>query len=141
MYLDIAKRVAQESKDPSTKTGSVIISADGSPVSFGFNGLPRGVKDTAERYNNRDLKYAMIIHAERNSIIFGDRLAMKGGVIYIYPFMPCSICAGMIIQAGIKRVVAPFSDNPRWQESFKLSKKMFREAKVKLDIVYDYPVE
>ena len=46
--------------------------------------------------------------------------------------MPCSECAGMVIQAGIKRVVTLVNTNERWKESFKITTNMFDEAGVKL---------
>jgi len=46
------------------------------------------------------------------------------------PFMPCSRCAGLIIQAGIQRVVSVPSAEDRWSANFQLSKDMLLEAKV-----------
>ena len=46
--------------------------------------------------------------------------------------MPCSNCAGLVIQSGIKRVVSVENDNPKWQDSFKLTREMFAEASVTL---------
>jgi deoxycytidylate deaminase len=46
--------------------------------------------------------------------------------------MPCAVCASMIIQSGIKKVVAPKSDNPRWQEDIELSLLLFKEAGVEV---------
>ena len=41
-----------------------------------------------------------------------------------------SVCAGMIIQAGIKRVVCdqPDFDHQRWGEAAKIADTLFREA-------------
>lgn len=134
-YLGDAKRYAEKnSKDPSTKTGAVIVTAKGNPVSWGYNGLPRGVRDTEERLNNRDLKYKMIVHCERNAMIFAQR-DLSGCTLYTWPFMSCAPCAGMMIQAGITRCVAPLNDNPRWQADFSLTQEMFNEAGVKLDLI------
>lgn len=41
-FLNIAKTVAERSKDPSTKVGAVIIDKHRRPVSFGYNGLIQG---------------------------------------------------------------------------------------------------
>lgn len=130
-YLDLAKLVASWSKDPSTKTGAVIVAPEGGVVSVGFNGFPKGVVDCPERLNNRELKYAMIVHCERNAMLFASR-PLHGCTLYTWPFMSCSVCAAMAIQAGIKRHVAPVNDNPRWVESFNLSRTMFNEAGVEL---------
>jgi|SRR5271170_6623263 len=131
-YLELAKHIAQWSKDPSTKTGAVIVSPQGAVVSVGYNGFARGVNDTDERLNDRETKYKLVVHCERNAIIFAQR-DLTGCTLYTWPFMSCSPCAGMVIQAGITRCVAPQNDNPRWQEDFKLSQQQFAEAGVVLD--------
>ena len=135
-FLDLAKFIAQWSKDPSTKVGSVIVDKNRRVVSTGFNGLPSGVEDTLERLHNRELKYQMIVHAERNAIL-DARQNLAGYSLYVWPMMPCSVCATMIIQVGVKEVVAPFSDNPRWVESFKLTEEMFAESGIRLILVPD----
>jgi dCMP deaminase len=129
-FLKSAEFVAQMSKDPSTKVGALI--ADGKRiVSVGYNGFPMGVHDTEERLTDRDLKYKMVVHAEVNAILFAKR-CVDGLTLYTWPFQPCSSCAGIVINSGIKTVVAPFSDNPRWVENFAISQQMFREAGVEL---------
>lgn len=131
-FLELAKLVSKWSKDPSTKVGAVIVDPLRRIVSLGYNGFARGVEDSEERYNNREEKYKLVVHAERNAIIFATR-SLQGCTIYTYPFMPCAPCAGMIIQSGIGRVVAPKDANPRWQEDFKLTRKMFEEAGLVLE--------
>lgn len=133
-FLGLAQYISTASKDPSTKVGAVIVDNDRRVVSVGYNGFPRGVKDTEERLNNRELKYAIIVHAERNALIFA-RGSIKGCTIYTYPMMPCSVCASMIIQSGIKKVVAPKTDNPRWIEQIELSLVLFRESGVEYEFV------
>jgi dCMP deaminase len=131
-YLELAKHVAQWSKDPSTKTGAVIVSPNGGVVGVGYNGFAKGVNDTDERLNDRETKYKMVVHCERNAIIFAQR-DLIGCTLYTWPFMSCAPCAGMVIQAGITRCVAPRNDNPRWQADFALSIQMFAEAGVTMD--------
>lgn len=130
-FIGLAKYVASASKDPSTKVGAVIIDDDRRIVSCGYNGLPRGVEDSFERLTNRDLKYKMIVHAERNALLFA-RGSVKGCTLYTYPMMPCATCCSMVIQAGITKVIAPASDNPRWQEDMKMSMELFAEAGVEV---------
>lgn len=134
-YLDLAQYIAQWSKDPSTKVGAVLISKYRQPISFGFNGLPMGIKDTPERYTDRDTKYKMIIHAERNAMLFAKQ-DLSGATLYTWPMMPCAACAGLIIQAGIDRVVAPETPMElveRWGEDMQLATEMFEEVGVALD--------
>lgn len=134
-FLQLAKFVSQWSKDPSTQTGAVITDSEGRVISVGYNGMPIGVKDTEERYHNRELKYKMIVHCERNALLFA-KSPVQGATLYTYPFMSCAVCAGMAIQAGIKRCVAPKNDNPRWQADFALTQQMFEEAAIQL-VLYD----
>jgi len=131
-YLDLAKHIAQWSKDPSTKAGAVIVSPKGSIVSVGYNGFAKGVVDSDERLNDRETKYKMVVHCERNAIIFAER-DLAGCTLYTWPFMSCGPCAGMVIQAGITRCVAPRNDNPRWQADFALAIQMFAEADVAME--------
>ena len=132
--LQLAAHVASWSLDPSTQTGAVITDRNRRVISVGYNGLPKGVEDSHERLHNRDIKYQLIVHCERNAIIFAQR-DLVGCTLYTWPFLSCSVCAAMVIQAGISRVVAPVNDNPRWIDSFKLSTEMFNEAGVEIDLI------
>ena len=48
-FLALAEHVADWSKDPSTKTGAVIVRPDRTIASMGYNGFPRGMADTDDR--------------------------------------------------------------------------------------------
>ncbi len=133
-FLEMAKLVASWSKDPSTKTGAVFVDANRRVVAVGYNGLPQKIEDTHERLHNRDLKYKTTVHCERNALIFAKQ-SLEGCTLYTWPFMSCAPCASMMIQAGIVRHVAPRNDNPRWQEDFRLTEQLLKEAGVKLDVI------
>lgn len=128
-FLNLARFIADWSKDPSTQVGCVVVDPTHRIVSTGFNGLPSGVEDTIERLENRDIKYEMVVHAERNAIIDAKR-DLSGMTLYVWPLMPCSVCAAMIVQSGISEVVATITDNTRLAESchFDLTEAMFSEA-------------
>ena len=129
-FLEMARNAAGWSKDPSTKVGAIIVDDDKRVISVGYNGFPKGVTDD-ERLHDREEKYKMIVHAERNALLFANK-DVKNCSIYTYPFMPCSVCAGMIIQAGIKRVVTVKNNNVRWQKDFVVSRQMFKESEIDL---------
>lgn len=136
-FLEMAKFVAQWSKDPSTQTGAVIVNPHRRVVSVGYNGFAAGVDDWNKRYENRELKYKLVVHCERNAIIFAEK-SLHGCTLYTWPFMSCSPCAAMVIQAGIKRCVAPpVPDHlrSRWGDELELSQMQFNEAGVKLDFI------
>ncbi len=130
-FLSLAEHIAQWSKDPSTQVGAVIVDPCRRIISTGYNGLPQGVDDTDNRLHTREIKYEMIVHGEINAILFAKQ-DLLGSTLYTWPFMPCSRCAGIVIQSGIKTVVAPLNDSPRWKDSFQLSQTMFAEAGVQL---------
>jgi len=133
-FLEVAKLISTWSKDPSTQVACVIVDEENRIISTGYNGFPRGVEDTKERYNDREKKYSMIIHSEINAIIFAQR-SLKNCTIYTYPMPPCARCTGAIIQSGIKRIVSitPTDDHrERWQTEFDLSQQMCRESKIQM---------
>jgi dCMP deaminase len=133
-FLDLAEHISSWSKDPSTQVGAVIVDDQRRIVSTGYNGFPRGVEDLDSRLQDRTIKYEMIVHGEINAILFANQ-SIYGCTLYTWPFMPCSRCAAIVIQSGIRTVVAPYNDNPRWQTSFQLTEQMFREAGVRLHVI------
>lgn len=135
-FLGLAKYISTKSKDPSTKVGAVIVDDKNRLVSTGWNGLPQKVFDKPEYLNNREIKYKKIIHGEINAIIFASR-SLNNCTLYTYPFMPCCPCSSVVIQTGITRVVAPRSDNPRWQADFVLTRENFKDANITLEEI-DY---
>lgn len=137
-YLAHAALIAQASKDPSTKVGAKIVDEDFRPVSEGYNGLPQRIRDTSERWEDRERKYKIVLHAERNALIFAQR-SLKGCTLYTHPFLPCAACASMFIQAKIARVVSLHSDNPRWAAEHELALELFEEAGVTVTL-YGGPV-
>lgn len=136
-FLEIAEFISTWSKDPSTKVGAVIADKDNRIVSTGYNGFPRGVDDKLTRYNNRDIKLKIILHAEENAISYA-KIDLTDCTLYISGLPPCAHCASLIIQSGIKTVVVRKQEIPeRWIESMELSKQILKEAKVKLIEIKD----
>lgn len=136
-FLELARLVASWSKDPSTKTGAVIVDREKRIVSVGYNGFPRGVHDLPDRYADRALKYKMVSHCERNAILFAHR-PVKDCILYTWPFMSCSTCAGVVIQSGITECVAPVLPpelKERWGDDVEVAKIMFAEAGVNLRFI------
>lgn len=141
-WLGMAWKYAQEgSKDPSTKVGCVIVRPDKTACSWGTNGFPQGVADTAERLGDRPTKLELTIHAEINAFLFApERVA---GYTMYTTFAPCIRCAAAIVQAKIARVVFPPSDNPRWIDEQERSIALFHEAGIEVVVnrTWQPPVE
>lgn len=132
-FMDLAHLVASWSKDPSTKVGAVIARPDHTIVSTGYNGFPRGCLDTEEFYENRELKYARVVHAETNAILHA-RERLNGYTIYVtHP--TCDRCATNVIQSGIDRVVfdlAGMAVAERWGKAIQIAFDMYAEAGVRV---------
>ena len=139
-YLGLAKYYSGASKDPSTKVGSVIVNFNnrksGYVVGLGYNGFGPGIEDSEERYNNRELKYSLVHHAEMNACI-GAGHAARGSTLYVYPsfMLPpiCKECCKIAHASGIAEIVGfiPNESDPRvarWKDSIAISKLMCDEA-------------
>ena len=131
-YLRLAKEVSTWSKDPSTRVGAVAIGSKGQVLAQGYNGFPRGIRDSKSRLTNREEKYKFVVHAEMNCIFNAtyNGVSLDGATIYVTGLPVCSECAKGLIQVGIKKVVMPRIDDmpEKWRESWKLSQEMFDEA-------------
>jgi dCMP deaminase len=132
-FLALAYHISTFSKDPSTKVGALIVRPDKTIVSMGYNGFPRGCNDDPEMYADRETKYARVVHAEVNAIV-NAREPLHGYTLYVTPLHPCVTCAGIIIQSGIKCVVASVrqDDAERWKKSMDMATAMFLEAGVEV---------
>lgn len=126
-YFELAKLVSTWSKDPTTQCGAVI-TEDNYIRGIGFNGFPRCIRDTDEKLNDRELKRKLMIHAEMNALTAAQG---KGDTIYIYPCLPCTTCMTLIMQAGIRKIVAGDKIiDPVWGTSF--VEKLLVEARIDL---------
>lgn len=131
-FLKIAKDVSEWSKDPSTQVGAVIVGNQKQILSQGFNGFARGINDAQNRYENRELKYKYIVHAEANAIYnaIHNGASTLGSTIYVHGLPVCHECAKAIIQAGIKKVVYNTLPDERWKDSASFAINMMCEAGV-----------
>ena len=137
-FMGLARDVASRSKDRSTRVGAVIVGPDREIRSTGYNGFARGVDDEPNERHERDIKLLITPHAEMNAICNASMagIATKGCKIYVTPLFPCSVCASLIINAGIKEVVVENMDVPeRWAENAKWAKTQFNEAGVIVRLV------
>jgi len=129
-FLNVAKEHAMWSKDPSTKTGAVIVRPDRTEASYGYNGFPKGMPDDTELYINRDEKYSRIIHCEMNALI-NARERLTSYTLYTWPFASCDRCVVHMIQAGISRFVFPSPSVDalsRWADSIARTKRYIVEV-------------
>ena len=131
-FMQIATAVAVKSKDPYTKVGAVIVDEDHTVRVTGFNGPPRGVRDSPERLQKPE-KYSWVSHAEMNCIAQAARVGVSTkDCTLVVTHAPCSMCARLIVQAGIKRVIVGAGETSMPQEELDVAAKMFEEADVQV---------
>ncbi|MGI6008813.1 MAG: deoxycytidylate deaminase [Methanomethylophilus sp.] len=134
-FMDMAKLVSSRSTCLRRHVGAVIVK-DKHVLSTGYNGAPRGTKHCEETGCLRielnvpsGTRHELCrgVHAEQNAVAqaayFGT--SVKGATIYTTTF-PCSLCAKILINAGITEIV--------YEEGYMddLSKEILSETKVKV---------
>ena len=110
----------------------MVIDKDNRQRAAGYNGFPRGVKETDERWE-RPLKYKFAVHAEINLIANAVRLGVGLADCTMYiTIPPCDGCAKAIIQAGITKVIYKDLPNPGSTLDYEQTRLLFSEAGVEL---------
>ena len=114
-FMEMAELTAKRSTCLRRNVGAVVVK-DRHIMATGYNGAPKGLKHCAELGGCLRQKLEVpsgerhelcrALHAEQNAIIQAATLgeSIEGGTIYV-THHPCSICAKMIINSGIKRIV------------------------------------
>lgn len=139
-FLEICTSVAKRATCDRGKSGSVIVK-DKRILSTGYVGSPVGLphcddvghefKDTIHEDGKITKHCVRTTHAEQNAICQAARFgtSIDGATLYC-KMTPCYICAKMIINSGIKRVVAE-KDYHAGDDT----KRIFKEAEIQFDII------
>lgn len=127
--MGFAQHAAGKSKD-STKVGAVLVGPDNEVLLTAYNGPPRGVQDSPERFV-RPTKYLYASHAEANLVAFAARRGIRTEKCAVYvTHMCCASCARTLIQAGVVMVVFGQGTTSMPAEEFQAAAAMFDEAGV-----------
>ncbi|MBR5129359.1 MAG: cytidine/deoxycytidylate deaminase family protein [Firmicutes bacterium] len=114
-FMEMAELTAKRSTCMRRSVGAVIVK-DRHAIATGYNGAPRGIAHCEDRGgcirqqlnvpSGQRHEICMALHAEQNAIIQAAAMghSIEGGTIYI-THQPCAICAKMIINSGITRIV------------------------------------
>jgi len=134
-FMNITNLVAERSTCTRRAVGAVLVK-DKRILSTGYNGAPTGLKHCLEIGCLREElgvvsgqmhELCRGIHAEQNAIIQAayHGVSVNGAVIYCTN-QPCSICARMIINAGIQKIYyqSGYADS--------LAKELLGEAGIEL---------
>ena len=114
-FMEITRLVATRSTCLRRQVGAVIVK-DKRILATGYNGAPVGLAHCYERGgclreelgipSGERHEICRAVHAEQNAIIQAARfgIAIEGATIYVTNH-PCFICAKMLVNAGIERIV------------------------------------
>jgi dCMP deaminase len=111
-FMNIAIEVSRRSTCTRRQIGAIIVSDVGAIKSTGYNGNPHGLPHCDEIGCIRDklgipsgtrLETCTAVHAEQNALIQAGTNS-HGSTLYS-TIVPCPICARMILNAKIARVV------------------------------------
>lgn len=116
-FMEMAKLVATWSScyQPNRQVGAVIVK-DKRILTTGYNGASSGIISCKEKgeclrkklgiASGTRAEVCYAVHAEQNAIVQAAKLgvSVQGATIYV-THQPCSICAKMIINSGIERIV------------------------------------
>lgn len=102
MYMDIALRVAKESKCPRITVGCCIL-LDSGLLSVGINGFP---EKGDEKWNDGSEPNPLVTHAELNALgkLLEEGVSAKGAQVFV-SLQPCLECAKLLVRAKVSRVV------------------------------------
>ncbi len=134
-FMGITDLVATRSTCIRRKVGAILVK-DKRILTSGYNGAPSGIAHCAETGCLRDKlkvpsgeKHELCrgVHAEQNAIIQAANhgIVVKGATLYCTN-QPCSICAKMLINAGIVKIY--FKDG----YNDPLGEEMLKEAGITL---------
>jgi len=134
-FMKIARVVSERSTCRRRGVGAIIVLSK-RIIATGYNGAVSGLehcettgcmREKLKIPSGKSPELCRGLHAEQNALLFAARagIDMEGGVLYS-THQPCILCAKMIIQAGIKKVVFEGTYPDR------LARDLFREAKIKL---------
>ncbi|MBN2705077.1 MAG: cytidine/deoxycytidylate deaminase family protein [Deltaproteobacteria bacterium] len=113
-FMDIAQLISRRSTCIRRQVGALIVK-DNRILTTGYNGTPSGIRHCLERGCLRDQlqipsgqrhELCRGLHAEQNAIIQAayHGVSIESGELYCTN-QPCIICAKMIINAGLKKII------------------------------------
>lgn len=141
-FIEVSHIVATRSTCDRGRSGCVIVK-DHQILTTGYVGSPKGLehcddighffKKTIHDKGEITNHCVRTIHAEQNAICQAAKLGipLEGATIYV-KMEPCSVCAKMIINCGIKRVVCD-----KHYHAAQDTIDLFKKTKIELEVLHD----
>lgn len=139
-FMGITREVAKRATCDRGKCGSIIVK-NKRLLSTGYVGSPVGaphcdeaghlMNEVYDKEGNKSQHCIRTTHAEQNAIVQAARhgISIDGATLYT-KMEPCHVCAKMIVNSGIKRVVAEMA-----YHAAQVTRDLFREAEVDLVVL------
>ncbi len=111
-FMNIVHQLKKRSTCTRRQFGAIVVNSKKEIVSTGYNGVVRGaehceeigcIKDEMDVESGMGHGICPAVHAEQNALIQAGKDA-EGATIYLNGF-PCKICARLIVNSGIKRLI------------------------------------
>ena len=141
VYIKVAKDFAELSHARKLTVGALIVK-DNRIISFGYNGMPTGWDNECEEMRTEEGEYDVhiwyktrpeVIHAEQNAIAkVAASTESSDGASMFCTHTPCTECAKMIVQAGIKEV---FVGEHYETDNYKSGEEVLQQSGVEVHLI------
>ena len=135
-YMKYAQELSTKANCIKGKVGAILVK-DNTIIAEGVNSVPNGITPCTEETcirkklklkSGENQELCFVVHAEQNALLdaLEKKIEVKGSTLYVTK-QTCIICAKMLINAGIKRIVylKAYPD--------KYSEKLLKEANIKVE--------
>ena len=113
-YMNYALNISKTANCIKGKVGAILVK-DSKIIAKGVNSVPNGIKPCTDETcirkklnlkSGENQELCLVVHAEQNALIdaLNNKIDVKGSTLYVTK-QPCIICAKMLINAGIKKII------------------------------------
>ena len=113
-YMNYALNISNTANCIKGKVGAVLVK-DNKIIAEGVNSVPNGITPCTEETcirkklhlkSGENQELCFVVHAEQNALInaLNNKIDVKDSILYVTK-QPCIICAKMLINAGIKKII------------------------------------
>ena len=134
-FMNYAVKISSNANCIKGKVGAILVKND-KIIAEGVNSVPNGITPCTEESclrkklnlkSGEHQELCFVVHAEQNALIdaLNNKVNIKDSILYVTK-QPCIICAKMLINSGIKKIVylKPYPD--------KYSEKLLHEAGIEI---------
>ena len=134
-YMDYAVKISSNANCIKGKVGAILVK-DNKIIAEGVNSVPNGITPCTEETcirkklnlkSGENQELCFVVHAEQNALLdaLDRKIDVKGSTLYVTK-QPCIICAKMLINAGIKKIIYIKAYPDKYSES------LLKEANIEI---------